>query len=97
MKTISKMSAHGRMIETTIPIGDTKQVTICTMKRYNGIVSTTAQEETIEGDFISYSFGDWSACYVREKIRATEKAMLAQHETGLKMFLESDYYKSTNN
>jgi len=94
MKTRNYVSAHGRIIETEIeiPINDKKQFSISTMKRFNGNVSSNVIEESIDGNFKRYSFGDYSETLVSEKIRATEKAMLNQHQRAIEMFINSEKY-----
>lgn len=84
---------HGKQIETVIPIDNHSQLTVTTMKRHSGAVSTTVQQEQIEGDFLTYNFGDYAETLACEKIRATEKALIRQHTQALEEYKSSDNYK----
>ena len=88
MNTALKTTGHGKMVETNIEFANGKKCyTITTMKRCSGNVATVMRIETIEGDYKVFTYGDGVETLAYEKIRATEKNLLRQHNDCLKTFL----------
>jgi hypothetical protein len=81
MITVHKDCRGSWMAEDHIDLGNNQQLTILTMKRYNGIVSTTAQVGRVEGDVVSfYPFSDYNAVLVSDRdMRCTAKNVATAH------------------
>jgi hypothetical protein len=86
MNTELYRSPHGGWAATTsLPLVGNKQLRIDTRKRFGGDVTTTASVVVDEGNgmWTFAPFSDFSAQVIAARIRATERNVLAQHQTAL--------------
>lgn len=84
MNTRIRKGVHGWTAETEVPIGDNRVLSILTMKRSDGSLTTTAtvhRLETLRGmPMKSFAFGkDFHKAMLTEQVRCTEKAVAKQH------------------
>lgn len=74
---------HGWKEEARFAItaeGKSATLSITTMKRSSGVLSTTATVHINDGDFMSHRvFHDFSKTLATQSVRVTEKAVSAQH------------------
>jgi len=62
-----------------------KQINLATMKRASGSVATIVNVETVTKYGVIYSpFSDFNKVLIKRKVRATEKAIRAQHEEAMR-------------
>lgn len=87
---LTKDIRNGWTAESCIELGDERVLTITTMKRWNGSLSTTASVQTRSYTcgipvltFKMGRGGDFHRTILAEQIRATEKAVRTQHEQAL--------------
>jgi len=78
----------GKKVETRWWVDDKNVWVIGTQKRFNKKVSTIARLEKLDGPFLCWQTGDPMHRLAEEGIRATEKALIAQHELALKKLEE---------
>lgn len=84
MNTIINKGYHGNQAKTTIKLDNDKILNITTMKRSNGLLSTTASVGTLKDGFISHMmFQDYAKTLISEKVRVTTKAVENQHNAAL--------------
>lgn len=82
MKTVVYKSTHGWKAESTIDLADNRQLSVTTMKRYNGKVSTTATVGKIEGNCVSHvMYQDYCKTVGTTDKRATEKSITDFHNS----------------
>ena len=85
MTRINKDIRNGWQAETRIAlpeIGERHFLQVHTMKRYDGLLATqvSVNEQTADGMGYTHAFpGDYNRRWAGEKVRATEKAVAAQH------------------
>lgn len=84
MTTRIRKGIHGWTAETDHRIGDDRVLSILTMKRSDGSLTTTAtvhRLETLRGmPMKSFAFGkDFHKAMLTEQVRCTEKAVAKQH------------------
>ena len=71
------------VVETRIPLDGNRRLEIDTSKNSSGYVTTHAWVFHLkeDGAKVHALFQDYSKCFAKVKIRATEKALEAQHKT----------------
>ncbi len=81
---------HGKKVETMKHIGPgNRHAQVYTMKRSNGMIATTANLVNVEAGLsagfysVCWAMGDPSETLESEAGRATEKALLGQHQRAL--------------
>lgn len=83
MNTRIRKGVHGWTAETEVPIGDNRVLSILTMKRWGGALSTAATVhhiETLRGmSMKSFAWTDYHQTHLTEQVRCTEKAVAKQH------------------
>lgn len=85
MSKISK-GFHGWQAVTQIKLEDGYVLELFTMKRYSGLLVTTAGRKKLNNDGIGTSWipsEDYSEVVCSEKVRVTQSAVKAQHEDAL--------------
>jgi hypothetical protein len=78
-------SAFGWKAESFFPLDDTTRITITTMKRYGGLLTTTVTGSRKEGEMYYWTVcKDYSRTWgVSKSIRATQKTVAEQQQTVL--------------
>lgn len=86
MITHIRKGIYGWTADTQIPLDNGRELRFTTMKRSNGMVTTTVQCGKIEDKFFTYvMFQDFNARLISDVARATEKAVTQQHQNALAM------------
>jgi hypothetical protein len=86
--TIVGKNHFGKSVETNIPINEKEVYCINTMKRFNGVVSTTvSKDRRLDHDSDMYEVGK-KTILLSEDIRATEKNLMDQHKRAYAIFKE---------
>ncbi len=80
---IAKNMHGGWRAETRIDRGDTS-LSVVTMKRHDGGISTTAKLERVEGSFYVWGYNDPVQRIEHGKVKATEKKIAELHQQALK-------------
>lgn len=82
-------NAYGLCVDQFIELGNGYVINVTTMKRYDGLLTTTANVERRMSDYayVTDPFGDWRRTYISTKVRCTAKAIEAQAAEGLAMAL----------
>jgi len=85
MKTRTRKTPSGYMTETNILLSDSMQLSLTTMKRSSGNLTTTAVVTIREGQFFSHRmFHDYSKTLLSSRVaRCTPKALETQHAQAL--------------
>jgi hypothetical protein len=85
MNTRTRKTHHGYMTETNIPLSDSMQLSLTTMKRASGNMTTTAVVTIREGQFFTHRvFTDYSKTLLTSRVaRCTPKALETQHAQAL--------------
>ena len=85
MQTRTRKTPHGYMTETNIPLSDSMQLSLTTMKRASGNLTTTAVVMIREGHFFSHRmFHDYNKTLLTSRVaRCTPKALETQHAQAL--------------
>ena len=85
MNTRTRKTPHGYMTETNIPLSDSMQLSLTTMKRSSGNLTTTAVVTIREGQFFTHRmFHDYSKTLLSSRVaRCTTKALETQHAQAL--------------
>jgi len=85
MNTRTRKTPHGYITETNIPLSDSMQLSLTTMKRSSGNVTTTAVVSIREGQFFSHRvFHDYNKTLLTSRVaRCTPKALETQHAQAL--------------
>ena len=85
MKTdIRKDIRDGWRAETIVPVKDNQELRITTSKGYSGLITSFATIGYREGSSWSTTlFEDYSEAVIREKARATQAVIVAQHDRAL--------------
>jgi hypothetical protein len=96
MQTRTRKTPHGYITETHIPLSDSMQLSLTTMKRSTGNLTTTAVVTIREGMFFSHRvFHDYNKTLLTSRVaRCTPKALEAQHAQALQSL---DVIKDTIN
>jgi hypothetical protein len=83
--TVTRKDYHGAWAsKTQIELPDDHVLEISTSKKSSGVLSTTATVHKVEGSFMSHRmFQDYSKQLVAERVRVTEKAVVAQHNRAM--------------
>jgi hypothetical protein len=78
-------SAFGWKAESFFPLDDTTRITITTMKRSNGLITTTVMASCKEGEMYYWTVcKDYSKTWgISKSIRATQKTVAEQQQTVL--------------
>ena len=81
MNTRTRKTHQGYMTETNIPLSDSMQLSLTTMKRSSGQLTTTAVVTIREGQFFTHRmFHDYSKTLLSSRVaRCTTKALETQH------------------
>ena len=82
-------NAYGLAVDQYIALGDGYFINVVTMKRWDGMLTTTASVQRALGDgaYVTDPFSDWKTCYISQRVRCTAKAVEAQAAEGLAMAL----------
>lgn len=81
---IYKSSFGGWAAESFFPLDDETRITITTMKRYGGLITTTVRGSRKEGEMWYWTVcQDYSMTWAVGGNRATEKSVVTQQETVL--------------
>lgn len=85
MNTRTRKTHHGYMTETNIPLSDSMQLSLTTMKRSSGNLTTTAVVMIRDGQFFSHRmFHDYNKTLLTSRVaRCTPKALETQHAQAL--------------
>jgi hypothetical protein len=85
MQTRTRKTSHGYMTETNIPLSDSMQLSLTTMKRSSGNITTTAVVTIREGQFFTHRvFHDYNKTLLTSRVaRCTPKILESQHEQAL--------------
>jgi hypothetical protein len=85
MQTRTRKTPHGYMTETNIPLSDSMQLSLTTMKRSSGQLTTTAVVAIRDGQFFAHRvFHDYNKTLLSSRVaRCTPKALEAQHAQAL--------------
>ena len=85
MKTVTRKDYYGSWTsKSQMDLPDNWILQINTSKTSNGTLVTTATVHKVEGASMTFRmFQDYSKRIVSEKIRCTEKNVIAQHNAGL--------------
>ena len=86
-KTTTQKSPHGGWrSESFLDITDDKRLCIITMKRFSGNLTTTANvsHASDNGMYFYAPFSDFNKTLIATTERATEKAVIRQHNEALK-------------
>jgi hypothetical protein len=85
MNTRTRKTPQGYMTETNIPLSDSMQLSLTTMKRSSGNLTTTAVVTIREGQFFTHRvFTDYSKTLLTSRVaRCTPKALETQHAQAL--------------
>jgi len=85
MQTRTRKTPHGYITETNIPLSDSMQLSLTTMKRASGNLTTTAVVTIREGQFFSHRmFHDYNKTLLTSRVaRCTPKALETQHAQAL--------------
>ena len=85
MNTRTRKTHHGYMTETNILLSDSMQLSLTTMKRSSGNMTTTAVVTIREGQFFSHRmFHDYNKTLLTSRVaRCTPKALETQHAQAL--------------
>jgi len=85
MQTRTRKTPHGYMTETNIPLSDSMQLSLTTMKRSSGNVTTTAVVTIREGQFFTHRvFHDYNKTLLSSRVaRCTPKILETQHAQAL--------------
>jgi hypothetical protein len=85
MNTRTRKTPQGYMTETNIPLSDSMQLSLTTMKRASGNLTTTAVVTIREGQFFSHRmFYDYNKTLLTSRVaRCTPKALETQHAQAL--------------
>ncbi len=74
----------GWTMETSVELGNNRQLNVLTMKRHNGDLVTSASVGIHDGDFISHRVHqDFSKRLMSEKVRVTENRVILQHKSAI--------------
>ena len=75
--------AHGWLAQSRLQLDDNRALSVSTMKRHDGAVTTAATAGVLNGDFFSYIMFDDFYLTVRSQRypRATKNVILDQHNS----------------
>ena len=84
-----------KSVETILEIKGNEQLSVLTAKSNRGNVTTYVQFQKIENGNVTFMmFSDFSKRILSEKMRGTEKNLIAQHTKALEIFKQSEDYKT---
>jgi hypothetical protein len=93
MTVVQKDCRNNWYAEDKFDLGNSKQLTLMTNKRYDGYLYTTAQVGTVADGFVSFVLcQDFSRCVKMSKVRCTAKNVQEMQGIGLGML---DYLKES--
>ena len=83
-KTFIAKGRDGWKAQSTIDLGNGRQLQISTSKTYSGALVSSALVGKVEGGFFSFMmYQDFQKRIIARKVRVTDKAVEAQHAEAL--------------